>query len=102
VGLNQTWIFNVNFCVCFLQSKHHNEKITHRKSEELSVSRSISTSKSLRPDDEDDDMDDKHHGYESTDTICKIDNWSSDENGWDKGKRSFYASLFAILCFNGS
>lgn len=65
-------------------SKHHHDKITHRKSEELSVSRSISTSKSLQPEDEDDEMDDKHHGYESTDTICKIDNWSSDENGWDK------------------
>jgi hypothetical protein len=81
-----------------LQSKHHNEKITHRKSEELSVSRSISTSKSLRPEDEDDDMDDKHHGYESTDTICKIDNWSSDENGWDKGK-SEASTLHLAVCY---
>ncbi|KAM3586537.1 hypothetical protein VKS41_001609 [Umbelopsis sp. WA50703] len=67
-------------------SKQHSERVAHRKAEELSVSRSVSTSKSLpqAADDEDDEMEDKHHGYESTDTICKIDNWSSDENGWDK------------------
>jgi hypothetical protein len=70
-----------------LQSKQHNDRISHHKAEELSISRSISTSKSLPPpEDEDDEMEDKHPGYESTDTICKIDNWSSDENGWDKGK----------------
>lgn len=69
------------------QSKQHSERVAHRRAEELSISRSVSTSKSLpqAADDEDDEMEDKHHGYESTDTICKIDNWSSDENGWDKG-----------------